>query len=264
MLRFYIAVALTAYRRQLMYQRANIAGLLTNIFFGIVFSYTIIALFHARPVVAGYDVRDTLRYTWAVQAAVMPILTFGWTDLMRTIQSGEFVADLSKPCNFYWYWFSREMGKSAYYLIYRGIPTYAVGALLFGLGIPGSWNTWLVLPFVLVVGIMMGFAFRFLHNMVAFWLLEARAFVTMATVIALFFTGSYIPIPFFPPLMRTAIEWLPFNGFINLPVQVFLGKLDGMALLVFFARQIAWLILMTTGVHWLMGRAFRHVIAQGG
>ncbi|TMB83880.1 MAG: ABC transporter permease, partial [Chloroflexi bacterium] len=80
MLRFYIEVARTAFRRQLIYRWANLAGLLTNIFFGIIFSYVIIALFHARPSVAGFDVRDTLRYTWLVQAMVMIVMTFGWYD----------------------------------------------------------------------------------------------------------------------------------------------------------------------------------------
>jgi ABC-2 type transport system permease protein len=123
MLRFYFEVARTAYRRQLIYRWANLAGLLTNIFFGAILSYVMIALFHARPVAAGYNVRDVLRYIWLVQAMVMIVLTFGWYDLMLTIRSGEVVSDLSKPCDFYWYWFSREMGRSAYYLLFRGLPT---------------------------------------------------------------------------------------------------------------------------------------------
>src|SRR5438034_6568847 len=82
MLRFYLEVARTAFRRQLIYRWANLAGLLTNIFFGSIFSYVVIALFAVRPHVVGYDVRDTLRYTWLVQSIVMIVLTFVWYDLM--------------------------------------------------------------------------------------------------------------------------------------------------------------------------------------
>ena len=60
MLRFYVEVARTAYRRQLIYRWANLAGLLTNIFFGAIFSYLIIALYHAKPVARGYDVQRIL------------------------------------------------------------------------------------------------------------------------------------------------------------------------------------------------------------
>src|SRR5438445_4810651 len=144
MLRFYVEVARTAYRRQLIYRWANLAGLLTNIFFGAIFSYVIIALYQARPVAAGYDVQDALRYVWLAQAMVMVVLTFGWYDLMLTIRSGEVVSDLSKPCDFYWYWLSREVGRSVYFLLCRGLPTYLAGMVRFGLGVPGDWKTWLV------------------------------------------------------------------------------------------------------------------------
>ncbi len=83
MLRFYVEVARTAFRRQLIYRWANLAGLLTNAFFSSVFSYVIIALYHARPVIAGYNVNDTLRYTWVVQAMIMAVLPFGWLNRHR-------------------------------------------------------------------------------------------------------------------------------------------------------------------------------------
>src|SRR2546428_13183667 len=85
MVRFYIEVARTAFRRQLISRWFNLAGLLTNIFFGAIFSYLIIALYHARPVTAGYNVQDVLRYTWLVQAMVMVVLPFGWYELMLVI-----------------------------------------------------------------------------------------------------------------------------------------------------------------------------------
>ena len=48
MLRFYLEVARTAFRRQLVYRWANLAGLATNIFFGVIVSYVYIALFQAN------------------------------------------------------------------------------------------------------------------------------------------------------------------------------------------------------------------------
>jgi ABC-2 type transport system permease protein len=264
MVRFYFEVARTAYRRQLIYRWANLAGLLTNIFFGAIFSYVMIALFQARPVAAGYDVQDALRYIWLVQAMVMVVLTFGWYDLMLTIRSGEVVSDLSKPCDFYWYWFSREIGRSAYFLLFRGLPTYLAGMLLFGFGVPGDWRLWLAYAASLPLAAMIGIAYRFLFNIVAFWVLEARAVGGFATAIALFFAGSYVPLPFFPSWLRAIAIWLPFNGLMNVPAQIFLGKLTGIALLFGLGLQVLWVILLTLGVRSLASVAARRVIIQGG
>src|SRR5712692_3150390 len=211
-LRFYIEVARTAFRRQLIYRWANLAGLLTNVFFSCIISYLMIALYHARPSTAGYNIHDTLRYIWLVQSMTMVVLTFGWYDLMLTIRTGEVVSDLSKPCDFYWYWFSREIGRSFYYLLYRGLPTYLAGMLLFRFGAPLDWHPWLPFALSLPVGAMIGIAYRMLFNLAAFWILEARAFGTLATVIALVFTGSYVPLPFFPTWLRAIADWLPFRS----------------------------------------------------
>ncbi|GCE16519.1 ABC transporter permease [Dictyobacter kobayashii] len=264
MLRFYFEVARTAFRRQLIYRWANLAGLSANVFFAIIFSYVIIALYHASPTVAGYDVRDTLRYSWMMQAILMVVLPFGWNDLMQTIRTGDVVADLSKPCDFYFYWFSREMGRNVYYIFFRGIPTYVLGMLLFGLGLPLNWQAWLAYGLVLPFGAMLGVAYRILYNVVAFWIIEARAMITFAITIAQFLTGMYVPVPLLPAWLRAILNWLPFHGFMDLPVEVFLGKIAGGALWFEVARQFGWLIVLTMGVQLLTGIAKRRVVAQGG
>jgi ABC-2 type transport system permease protein len=264
MLRFYIEVARTAFRRQLIYRWANLAGLLTNAFFGSVFSYVIIALYHTRPVVAGYNVNDTLRYTWLVQAMIMVVLPFGWWDLMQTIRSGEVVADMSKPCDFYWYWFSREVGRDVYYLFFRCLPTYAFGMLLFGIGLTTEWRSWLAYSLALLLGAMIGIAYRFLYNVIAFWMIEARAVATLAGVIALFFTGSYVPLPFFPAGLRALAAWLPFNGLMNLPAELLVGKLTGGSVMFEIGRQVFWLVAITLLVRVVAARAGRRIISQGG
>jgi ABC-2 type transport system permease protein len=264
MWRFYAEVARAAFRRQLIYRWANVAGLLANIFFGIIFSSLIIALFRTRTTVASLDVRATLSYTWIVQAMMMVVMTFGWYELMQTIRSGEVVADLSKPLDLSWYWFSRELGRAAYYLVFRGIPTYLVGALLFRLWVPATWQTWLEFVAILAPATMLGVVFRYLYNIVAFWIIEARSAAIMATLAASFFGGSYIPVPFFPDWLRTLDAWLPFDGMLNLPAQAFLGRLPAPTLVVGIAGQVSWLVVLIVLARALTAQAFRRVVSQGG
>lgn len=264
MLPFYIEVARTAFRRQLIYRWANLAGLLTNCFWAIITTYVLIALFQARARAGGYDLQDAIRYMWLMQALTMVVLPYGWRDLMRVIRSGEVISDLSKPCDFYWYWFWREVGRDCYYVLFRSVPTYLIGTLLFGLGIPGGWQVLPLFALSFVLGTMLGIAYRYLYNIVAFWLLEARAVGTLAEVIGLFFTGSYVPLPFFPAWLHLLATILPFYGLINLPVEILLGKLDGTTLVLTLVGQVGWLLVLTWCARLLTARAVRRVIAQGG
>ncbi|MFI5272550.1 MAG: ABC transporter permease [Ktedonobacterales bacterium] len=263
-MRFYAEVARTAFRRLLIYRWANLAGLATNIFFGAIFCYVYIALFRARGSAGGYDLRDTLRYLWLVQAMMMTVLRFSWYDLMLTIRSGEVIADLSKPCDFTWYWFSREFGSSAYYLLFRGVPTYLAGMLLFGIGLPATAATWPLFALTLALGTALGVAFRFLSNVVAFWILEARAVAGMASVLAAFFGGSYVPLVFLPGWLRTVALLTPFSGMLNVPAETFMGKLTGTALLAALLQQAIWLVALTLMARGLTAAAARHVVVQGG
>lgn len=264
MFRFYVEVARAAYRRQLIYRWANLAGLVTNIFFGAIISAVFIAVFQSRNVAAGYTIRDTLRYWWMAQALIMVVLPFGWFDLMLTIRTGEVAADLSKPCDFYWYWFSREVGRDVYFFLFRAVPTYLAGMLLFGLGVPGGVAQWLAYIPSLAIGAASGIAFRVLYNLVAFWILEARAVGGMVQVVAHFFTGLYVPIAFLPPALAAVAAWLPFNGLENVPVEVVLGKVSGGGLALELARQLLWLVALTLAARAVATRAARRVIVQGG
>jgi len=264
MLRFYFEVARTAYRSQLIYRWANLAGLCTNIFFGIIMSSVMIALYHVRPVTAGYSLRDAVSYIWAAQSLIMVVLPFGWVDLMKTIGTGEVVSDLSKPCDFFLYWCSREVGRSVYFLLFRCVPTYLAGWLIFGLEFGASWLGLSAFLGYLILGALSGVVFRILLNLAAFWLIEARALNTLGMTLAQFFTGNYLPVVFFPVWLFTLATWLPFNGMINAPTQVFLGKLSGSALLPGLALQLGWLVLLIILVRLITSIATRRVVVQGG
>ncbi len=264
MLLFYIEVARTAFRRQLIYRWANIAGLLTNIFFAAIFSYLILALYHVRPSANGYNVHDTLRYTWLIQSMIMIVLPFGWFSVMLSIRSGDVISDLCKPCDYYWYWFSSELGRTCYYVLFRGIPTYLAGMMLFGIGVPTNWHVWVVYILILPLSAMLGIAYRYFYNVIAFWITEARAVGVLAGTIALFLTGSFVPLPFFPAWARAIIVWLPFNGLMNFPAEIFLNKLNSPEIWLDSGRLVFWLVVFTLFVRWITTIATRRVIVQGG
>lgn len=264
MLHFYVGVGLTALRRQLVYRWANIAGLCTNIFFGLVFSYVIIALYQARPSVSGYDVRDALRYTWLMQTLLMVVLPFNWIDLMQTIRTGDVISDLSKPFDFCTYWFSRELGRSFYFLVYRGIPIYLAGIVIFNLGFPTEWQVLVSFVVSLLLGTVLGVIYRFLYNIVAFWIVEAKAMVTFCVVIAQFCAGMYVPLPLLPSWLRSTFELLPFASFMNTPAEIFLEKVSWIGIIVLLMRQALWVVILLLCAHLLTALASQRVIAQGG
>src|ERR1041384_7391666 len=95
----YAAIARMAFRRQMAYRTANLAGLTTNAFFGFLRASLFVALFEsaAQSTISGYDVRAAGSYTWFTQALLMIINLWGWWDVETTIRTGDVVTDLARP-----------------------------------------------------------------------------------------------------------------------------------------------------------------------
>ena len=50
----------------------------------------------------------------------MVVQLWGWWDVEATIRSGDVVTDLARPFSFLGYWLARDLGRAAYFLLFRG------------------------------------------------------------------------------------------------------------------------------------------------
>ncbi len=263
-MQLYFEVAKRSFQRQTAYRAANWAGFATNTFFGCLRSYVFVALFAARPEVVGYQLTDALRYVWLTQALIMYTYLWGWWEVADTIRSGQIATDLAKPFDYYFFWLSHDAGRALYHLLFRGVPTYLAGAILFGIGLPTSPTTWLLFLASLVGAELVSFAFRFLTNLSTFWLMDYRGVAIVAGILTSFFSGLLVPNAFFPDWLRAISNALPFQGMLYLPGSAFLGKLAGADLLWAFGQQLLWFVALATLGRGLLALALRRLALQGG
>lgn len=263
-LRLYWEVARRGYRRYATYRGATAAGVFTNTVFGFMRAYVLIAFFKGRPHVGGYDLADALTYAWLTQAALMAIYIWGWYDIAERIRSGDIVTDLQRPIDFQGYWLAQDLGRALYHTIFRGVPPFILGALAFHLRLPRDPGVYLLFAFSLALAVCVSFAMRFIVNVLAFWLLDYRGVGGLAAVFWTFLSGFALPLAIFPATWRAVAEALPFAAMVQTPVDVFLQKYQGLALLAAMARQAMWALLLLALGRWLLALATRRLVVQGG
>ena len=263
-MRLYLEVAKKSFQKHLAYRAANLAGILTNCFFGAIYVFVFTALFQQRGQVGGLDLRDTITYVVISQSLLMAMSAFGNQELSQSIIKGDVVTDLSRPVDFYAFWAAVDLGRGVYYLTFRGVPTFLVGWALFGVRLPDNWLTWTLFLVSLVVGMWVSFAFRFITNSLAFWTTDARGIYYLTNTLIMFFAGCIVPLNFFPGPLRIVAEWLPFRALVHLPISVYLGKAGGPNLAQALAIQAAWLIILTLAGRALLRQMMRRVSIQGG
>jgi ABC-2 type transport system permease protein len=253
-----------ALRRQLAYRAANLGGFATNLFFGALRAYVIIALFGARPSVAGYDLQAAVTFTGLTQALLSFVAILGWWDLMRTIRTGEVATDLARPADFFWYWAAQDLGRALGQLIWRGLPVMVVYALVFRIALPPTPLHALLLVPALALALFISFAWRFLVSLAAFWTRDAVGVGRFAWTLSMFCAGFVMPLAFFPDWAQRLMRLTPFPYMLTTPVEIYLGLRSGTALFGELALQALWCLVLYAVVRLVLSAGVRKVVIEGG
>lgn len=263
-MRLHWEIARRGYRRFAAYPAATFAGIWTNTIFGFLQAYILLGLYENRTDIGGYDATDTVTYVWFAQALLMTVYAFGWVELALRIRSGDVATDLARPLDPLWYWLAFDLGRALYHLVFRGIPPFLIGMIVFDLELPESPATWLWVAVSVTLAVVVSLAFRFLYNLAAFWLLDYRGVVAIAITISLLFSGFVIPLPFFPSWLETIARALPFAAMVQIPVDVFLEQAEGVDLAGALLLQVAWAVVLLGLARTVLAAALRRVVIQGG
>jgi ABC-2 type transport system permease protein len=261
----YWQVARRSFRRYSTYRGATFAGVFTNTVFGFLKAYVLLAVFRLRHNVGNFDATDVLTFTFVAQGFLATVGAFGELELSDRIRTGDVVSDLYRPLHFQGYWLSAEFGRAAFQAIFRGIPPFLVGALVFHLRLPeGVWG-WVGFVVSLALAIVLSFAYRFLTSLSGFWLLDTRGPAQIASFVMQFMSGFIIPLTFLPNRLYHIAVLLPFAGVAQLPVEIFLGKHRSVSSTVsVLGIQVFWIAVLIGTGEVVVRRALRKVVVQGG
>ena len=263
-MRLYWELAKRQFQQQLAYRTANLAGLVTNAYFGYVRAAVLLAAFSGQGQVAGYDQSDIVTFTWVTQAIIMVVNLWGGLEIGETIRTGAVVSDLSKPFSYLGYWMARDVGRAIYFVFFRCLPILVVGQLTFGLRWPHAPQTWLVVLLSLALANCVAFAWNFMLEMTGFWTLQTKGIRQLALGVMLFLSGFIIPIRLFPEWAQGIVLALPFAAVSQTPCDLFLERLDGSAVWGALGHQMFWAVLMLGLCQAVIGIATRRVVTQGG
>lgn len=265
MTRLFWEVARRSFRQSSSYRLAAASGVFTNTVFGFLrASILILIATENGGSVRDFDVEQLATFAMLTQGFIMVVGAFGNSEIADRIRSGDIVIDFYRPVDMQMWWLATWFGNSAFQLLFRGVPPVLLGALAFDLRWPDPWWHWLPFALSVVLAVLLGFSIRFLSNLSTFWLLDNRGIDQMLTMVIVFFAGLFVPLDLFPPWLESIARFLPFAGLIQLPVEIYLGFHDGLAIARVLGEQAVWVVVLLVSGRFVMARATRKVVIQGG
>jgi viologen exporter family transport system permease protein len=264
--RLHFELARRGYRRYAAYPGATYAGLFTNVVFGFLIAYILLAVYEQTDMIGGYDVRDAIAYVWISQGLMSVAGLFGaaWWEVGRRVQTGDIATDLQRPLDVQRAELAQDVGRAGYQTLWRAVPQFLLGVLLFELTIPVEAGRWLLFALSVGLAVLVSFNVRFLVNLWAFWLLDYRGPVLLMIAVNLVLSGAIMPLAFFPSPLDTLARLTPFASILQAPVDLYVDEpLGGSAALV-LALQVSWTLVLYAAGRFVLASGTRKLVVQGG
>jgi len=257
----------SGFRRYATYRQATVAGAFTNVVFGFLRCYVLLAVANGaaggRP--GGYDQRQLATYVWVGQGLLTVVAFWGWTDLSDRIRTGDVAADLLRPVHPVIGYLAPDLGRAGHGILTRFVPPLLVGALFFPLYAPGRWITVPLFALSVLLAVVGSFGCRYLVNASAYWLHDARGPILLWTLASGVLAGLYFPLRLLPGWLTVTL-WVatPLPGLLQTPLDVLVER-DPPALQAgLVAIQAIWAAVLLAWCAVVQRRAERKLVVQGG
>jgi ABC-2 type transport system permease protein len=207
--------------------------------------------------------------TYYLVATVVDALTAVNEDdwqIAADIKDGNISQFLLKPVDYLWFRFCLFLSGRATYLTVAILPIAGVILLLrdqFLLPADGTVIAWFLLSVLLTA--LLQFFLSYAMAMLAFWLMEISTLVFILYAFEYIASGHMFPLDVLPESLRSfLLNFTPFPYQLYLPVGIYLGKVQGPALVNGLVLQAGWVLAAYGLARLAWYRGIRKYAAAGG
>jgi ABC-2 type transport system permease protein len=268
----YRAAFRARFQLMLQYRAAALAGFATQCWWGAIRIMVFAAFYGVNAAAAPISLADAVTYVWLGQALLALLPWVADPEIGAAVRSGGVGYDRLRPLDAYGYWYVRTLG----WMLARALPRAALMLLTAGIVLPlvglGDW-AWrppsgltaalLFVPaFVLMTAL--GAAVVMLANINVAVSLNERGANAILAPLVIVFSGSLLPLDFFPDAMRLFLHAQPLAGLVDIPFRIYFADLRGSAALQGLALQAGWTLALVGIGRVAMERMMRRLEMQGG
>lgn len=260
----YLSIFITALQQAVAYRARTFLTLLANLIWVVMVYYLWRTVYAGNTAIQGFTWTQMRSYI-LLSYAINMLLSFPSAGrMMARVRTGEVAQDLLLPVNYLYGQFALALGAAVVEGGLSALFTLALGILVFDLLPPVSPAAMALFLISIGLGFLIKFLVAFMTTLLCFWTVNSLGLLWAQGAVIHLFSGTLIPLAFFPGGLRTLAEWLPFQGIVYTPVMIYLGRIQGPALLQALAVQVIWVVVLWVSARLFWARAVRALEIQGG
>lgn len=264
----YISYFILKFKTGLQYRAAAIAGISTQLFFGIVYISVYVAFYESNPNTIPMPLNQLVTYIWLGQSFFS--LIYMWykdKEIINMIKSGNIAYELVRPQDLYLMWFSKIYGEKISKVLLRFLPV-----IIFALLLPYPFNIDLTITPIRLLLFLLSLIFSsilvtlitLLYHILVLFTLDEKGVVNIFMVVSDILSGLVIPLVFFPDFLQNILNFLPFPYVSDFPFRLYVGNYTLAKGCVGIIIQLIWIIILIVIGRLLMKIALKKAVIQGG
>lgn len=265
----YISIFKIKLMNNLQYRTAALAGISTQLFFGLVYIMVYLAFYQSGTNnTLPMNWKELVSYLWLNQAFFS--LIFIWQkdrELINMIKDGNISYELCRPINFYKKWYATMYGARLSAVLLRFLPVTIIAILLpapYKLYPPISIYSFIVFLISLLISSLLVTSISILIHIIAIFTLDEKGIMAFIMVIGDLFSGCTVPLTFFPKLLKKIAYILPFRYIADTPFRIYSGNISPNSTIPLLIGGLLWLIIIVLLGYILSLKATKKAIIQGG
>lgn len=201
-----------------------------------------LAAFGDSATIGGLTKQEIVTYYMVMGIVFIMVTPHPDTYVNQDIRDGKLSPWLIRPFSYFQHFLLAEIADRARKLI-TFVPLFLLVVWLYkDYFVFASLHRIFLILLISAVGFFAFFLLTFTIGLAGFWLEEARGVQHLYWFCILLFGGALAPLEFFPPLVQTAANLLPFQYFHSFPTKVYLNQLSGEEILYGCIALFVWFV----------------------
>lgn len=267
-MKFYYSYFKLKFISGLQYRTAAIAGISTQIFFGLIFIMVYVAFYSSNSTDLSFNLQQAVTYVWLCQCFFALVnMFYKDNEIFDMIRKGDIAYELIRPKKLYFVWFSKIIGQRLAMVSLRCMPVIIISLLLpkpYNLSLPVSFFSFLLFIVTLIIGSLLMTSIITLYHVITLSTLNEKGITNIFVVVADLLSGLVVPIPLFPRFLQIISDYLPFRYISDLPFRIYSGNIGISEGLIGILIQIIWIGIITIVGYILTNKSLKRVVVQGG
>ena len=263
-MRPYWVIFSARFRALLQYRAAAVAGIATQLFWGLVRMMIFAGFYHSTTLSQPMTYSEVVTYVWLGQAMLLLVIFRADPDIRGLIDTGAVAYELARPLDLYALWYFRALAARTAPVVLRIVPVFFFAGLFLGLEAPASPTCAVLWVVSSAAAALLSASFATLLTISLLWTLAGDGINRLSFGLIWVLSGIVIPLPLFPEWMQPALEILPFRGLMDTPFRIYMNHIPPDQAVFAIAHQLAWTVALVILGRIVLSFGTRRLVSQGG